>query len=77
MISPAYDFELCSLKDDQEALEQQIKNLHKQIAYDLDLTVVKALKLDKETVWTCLQNYKETRAKNKEKVAHPIYSPGD
>lgn len=49
MISPAYDSELCSLKDELEILEEQIKNLHKQTAYDLDLAMDKALKLDKET----------------------------
>lgn len=49
MISPGYDSHLSSLKDDQESLEQQIHNLHKQTAEDLDLAYDKALKLDKGT----------------------------
>ncbi|PKI43889.1 hypothetical protein CRG98_035723, partial [Punica granatum] len=49
MISPAYDSALCALKDEQELLEQQIRNLHKQTANDLDLPMDKALKLDKGT----------------------------
>nr|GEV49157.1 DNA mismatch repair protein MSH2 [Tanacetum cinerariifolium] len=50
MISPGYDSHLSSLKDDQESLEQQIHNLHKQTAEDLDLAYDKALKLDKDGV---------------------------
>lgn len=49
MISPAYDSELCALKDEQELLEKQIHNLHKQTAHDLDLPMDKALKLDRGT----------------------------
>ncbi|XAR63886.1 hypothetical protein NMG60_11024028 [Bertholletia excelsa] len=49
MISPAYDSKLSELKDEQESLEQQIHNLHRQTANDLDLAVDKALKLDKGT----------------------------
>lgn len=49
MISPAYDSELCALKDEQELLEKQIHNLHKQTANDLDLPMDKALKLDRGT----------------------------
>lgn len=49
MISSAYDSNLSALKDEQETLEQQIHNLHKQTANDLDLTIDKSLKLDKGT----------------------------
>lgn len=49
MISSAYDPNLSALKDEQETLERQIHNLHKQTANDLDLPVDKSLKLDKET----------------------------
>ncbi|KAM7479734.1 hypothetical protein LguiA_027947 [Lonicera macranthoides] len=49
MISSGYDPKLSSLKNEQEILEQQIHNLHKQTANDLDLAVDKALKLDKGT----------------------------
>lgn len=46
MISAAYDSNLSSLKNEQESLERQIHNLHKQTANDLDLAIDK-LKLDK------------------------------
>lgn len=49
MISPGYDSNLSSLKSEQESLERQIHNLHKQTANDLDLAIDKALKLDKGT----------------------------
>ncbi|GFS40734.1 MUTS homolog 2 [Actinidia rufa] len=49
MISSAYDPKLCELKDGQQSLEQQIHNLHRQTANELDLAVDKALKLDKGT----------------------------
>ncbi|KAM7277946.1 hypothetical protein ACFE04_005080 [Oxalis oulophora] len=49
MISPSYDDTLSALKDQQETLECQIHNLHKQTASDLDLAMDKALKLDKGT----------------------------
>ncbi|XP_021292490.1 DNA mismatch repair protein MSH2 [Herrania umbratica] len=49
MISPSYDDALAALKNEQESLELQIRNLHKQTAFDLDLPVDKALKLDKGT----------------------------
>lgn len=49
MISSSYDPALSALKDEQESLERQIHNLHKQTANDLDLPVDKALKLDKGT----------------------------
>ncbi|XWS48333.1 hypothetical protein CRYUN_Cryun13aG0066500 [Craigia yunnanensis] len=49
MISPSYDDALAALKSEQESLERQIHNLHKQTAFDLDLPVDKALKLDKGT----------------------------
>ncbi|KAE8729913.1 DNA mismatch repair protein MSH2 [Hibiscus syriacus] len=49
MISPSYDDALAALKNEQESLERQIHNLHKQTAIDLDLQVDKALKLDKGT----------------------------
>ncbi|EOY20929.1 hypothetical protein QUC31_007102 [Theobroma cacao] len=49
MISPSYDDALAALKNEQESLELQIHNLHKQTAIDLDLPVDKALKLDKGT----------------------------
>ncbi|KAK8627879.1 hypothetical protein V6N13_135476 [Hibiscus sabdariffa] len=49
MISPSYDDALAALKNEQESLERQIHNLHKQTASDLDLPVDKALKLDKGT----------------------------
>lgn len=49
MISSAYDPNLSALKDEQETLEQQIHNLHKQTANDLDLPIDKSLKLDKGT----------------------------
>lgn len=49
MISSAYDSNLSALKDEQETLEQQIHNLHKQTANDLDLPIDKSLKLDKGT----------------------------
>ncbi|GMJ13536.1 MUTS homolog 2 [Hibiscus trionum] len=49
MISPSYDDALSALKNEQESLERQIHDLHKQTAFDLDLPVDKALKLDKGT----------------------------
>ncbi|KDP20084.1 hypothetical protein JCGZ_05853 [Jatropha curcas] len=49
MISPSYDPALSALKDEQESLERQIHNLHKQTACDLDLPQDKGLKLDKGT----------------------------
>lgn len=47
MISSSYDTTLASLKDQKELLEQQIHELHKKTAMELDLQVDKALKLDK------------------------------
>lgn len=47
MISPGYDSHLSALKNEQESLEQQIYDLHKKTADDLDLPVDKSLKLDK------------------------------
>uniref|UniRef100_A0A2P2J8B8 DNA mismatch repair protein MSH2 n=1 Tax=Rhizophora mucronata TaxID=61149 RepID=A0A2P2J8B8_RHIMU len=49
MISPSYDPALSALKDEQESLDCQIQNLHKQTADDLDLPQDKGLKLDKGT----------------------------
>ncbi|KAF6160878.1 hypothetical protein GIB67_041932 [Kingdonia uniflora] len=49
MISSSYDATLSALKDDRDAVEQQIHTLHKQTANDLDLPIDKALKLDKGT----------------------------
>lgn len=49
MISPNYDPALSALKDEQESLERQIHDLHKQTAHDLDLPQDKGLKLDKGT----------------------------
>lgn len=49
MISSSYDTTLTGLKEQQELLESQIHDLHKQTAIDLDLPVDKALKLDKGT----------------------------
>ncbi|TKY54940.1 DNA mismatch repair protein MSH2 [Spatholobus suberectus] len=49
MISPSYDSTLANLKEQQELLESQIYNLHRQTADDLDLPIDKALKLDKGT----------------------------
>jgi len=49
MISPNYDSTLANLKEQQELLESQIHNLHRQTADDLDLPIDKALKLDKGT----------------------------
>ncbi|XVF53954.1 hypothetical protein PTKIN_Ptkin05aG0141900 [Pterospermum kingtungense] len=49
MVSPSYDDALGALKNEQESLERQIHNLHKQTAFDLDLPVDRALKLDKGT----------------------------
>ncbi|KAL3512291.1 hypothetical protein ACH5RR_025008 [Cinchona calisaya] len=49
MISSDYDPTLSALKDKQESLENEIRNLHKQTANDLDLVIDKALKLDKGT----------------------------
>lgn len=49
LISPGYDPTLSAFKDEQESLENEIRNLHKQTANDLDLAIDKALKLDKGT----------------------------
>ncbi|KAJ6852089.1 DNA mismatch repair protein MSH2 [Iris pallida] len=49
MISPGYDSKLAALKDELNAVEQQIHDLHKQTASDLDLSLDKALKLEKGT----------------------------
>ncbi|KAE8124986.1 hypothetical protein FH972_019825 [Carpinus fangiana] len=49
MISSSYDSSLSALKDEQESLERQIHNLHKQTANELDLPLDKALKLDRGT----------------------------
>jgi len=49
MISSTYDTTLTGLKEQQELLESEIHNLHKQTAIDLDLPADKALKLDKGT----------------------------
>ncbi|XP_062030691.1 DNA mismatch repair protein MSH2 [Rosa rugosa] len=49
MIASSYDPALSALKNEQESLAQQIHNLHKQTAKDLDLSIDKALKLDKGT----------------------------
>lgn len=49
MISSSYDPRLTKLKEQQELLESQIHNLHRQTADDLDLPMDKALKLDKGT----------------------------
>ncbi|XP_068636946.1 DNA mismatch repair protein MSH2 isoform X1 [Aristolochia californica] len=49
MISSGYDPNLSSLKNERDAVEKQIHNLHKQTADDLDLPIDKALKLDKGT----------------------------
>ncbi|PKU65497.1 DNA mismatch repair protein MSH2 isoform X1 [Dendrobium catenatum] len=47
MISPGYDEALALLKDKLDAVEQQIYNLHKETANDLDLSIDKFLKLEK------------------------------
>ncbi|OVA06755.1 DNA mismatch repair protein MutS [Macleaya cordata] len=49
MISSGYDPKLSALKAERDAVEQQIHNLHKQTANDLDLPLDKGLKLDKGT----------------------------
>ncbi|CAJ2634896.1 unnamed protein product [Trifolium pratense] len=49
MISSSYDSALTELKEQQELLDSQIHDLHRQTAVDLDLVVDKALKLDKGT----------------------------
>lgn len=49
MISSSYDPALSALRDEQDSLERQIHNLHKQTAADLDLPLDKALKLEKGT----------------------------
>ncbi|XP_024975369.1 DNA mismatch repair protein MSH2 [Cynara cardunculus var. scolymus] len=49
MISPGYDSQLSTLKNEQESVEQQIHDLHEQTAKDLDLPLDKGLKLDKGT----------------------------
>ncbi|KAK8968583.1 DNA mismatch repair protein MSH2 [Platanthera guangdongensis] len=47
MISPGYDEALATLKDDLDAVEQQIYNIYKQTANDLDLSLDKSIKLEK------------------------------
>ncbi|XP_078180719.1 MUTS homolog 2 [Carex rostrata] len=49
MISPSYETELASLKDQLNEIEEHITKLHKQTANDLDLPIDKALKLEKGT----------------------------
>ncbi|KAJ9567286.1 hypothetical protein OSB04_003252 [Centaurea solstitialis] len=49
MISPGYDSQLSTLKNEQESIEQQIHDLHKRTADDLGLPLDKGLKLDKGT----------------------------
>uniref|UniRef100_A0A1D1Z5I0 DNA mismatch repair protein MSH2 n=2 Tax=Anthurium amnicola TaxID=1678845 RepID=A0A1D1Z5I0_9ARAE len=49
MLASGYDQNLAVLKDELDAVEKQIHNLHRQTADDLDLTVDKALKLEKAT----------------------------
>eukprot|EP01018_Ginkgo_biloba_P026125 Gb_33909 [translate_table: standard] len=49
IISAGYDSSLLALKDDRDAVEEQIRKVHQQAANDLDLPVDKALKLDKAT----------------------------
>lgn len=49
MISSGYDQNLSVLKEELDKVEKQIHNLHRQTADDLDLTVDKALKLEKGT----------------------------
>ncbi|KAG6477118.1 hypothetical protein ZIOFF_066370 [Zingiber officinale] len=49
MISPGYDESLAVLRNQLDEAEQQINNLHKQTANDLELSVDKSLKLEKGT----------------------------
>jgi DNA mismatch repair protein MSH2 len=49
MVSPSYETELASLKNQLEEIEEHITKLHKQTANDLDLPIDKALKLEKGT----------------------------
>ncbi|ERN05433.1 DNA mismatch repair protein MSH2 isoform X1 [Amborella trichopoda] len=49
MIAAGYDSNLAALKSERDAVEAQIHELHKQTAYDLNLPLDKALKLDKGT----------------------------
>ncbi|CAA6665297.1 unnamed protein product [Spirodela intermedia] len=49
MISSGYDQNLSVLKEELDKVEKQIQNLHRQTADNLDLTVDKALKLEKGT----------------------------
>ncbi|KAL8488024.1 hypothetical protein ACS0TY_024341 [Phlomoides rotata] len=49
MISSGYDSQLATLKNGQESLEHQIHDLHRETASDLDLSLDKALKLEKGT----------------------------
>lgn len=49
MISPGYDEKLAVLRNQLDKVEQQINNLHKQTANDLDLSIDKSLKLEKGT----------------------------
>lgn len=49
MISPKYDSNLAALKEQLNAVERQIRNLHEQTANDLDLSLDKTLKLEKGT----------------------------
>ncbi|KAG1334907.1 hypothetical protein COCNU_03G010260 [Cocos nucifera] len=49
MISPKYNRNLAALKEQLNAVEQQIQNLHKQTANDLDLSLDKTLKLERGT----------------------------
>ncbi|XP_019439430.1 PREDICTED: DNA mismatch repair protein MSH2 [Lupinus angustifolius] len=49
MISSSYDPRLSKLKEQQELIESQIHDLHRQTADGLDLPIDKALKLDKST----------------------------
>lgn len=49
MISSGYDSQLATLKNEQESLENQIHDLHRETASNLDLSLDKALKLEKGT----------------------------
>lgn len=49
MIASGYDSQLLTLKSEQESLEHEIHDLHRKAANDLDLTLDKALKLEKGT----------------------------
>ncbi|KAJ6387215.1 hypothetical protein OIU78_017013 [Salix suchowensis] len=65
MISPSYEAALGALKAEQESLEHQIHNFHKQTASDLDLPLDKGLKRSLSVEWfklqqlslRCLRNY--------------------